>query len=380
MVFRVYVEKKDGFDVEAKHLKADIKSFLQINSLENLRLINRYDVENIDKELFENCKTTVFSEPQVDKITEEIENDGAYMIVVEYLPGQYDQRADSAAQCIQIISCKEKPTVKTAKVYLLYGNLSADDITAIKKYLINPVESRETTNDKFETLADSFEIPESVATVEGFIKASDDELLKIFERTYGKIQETNPNRTMRTQNDNTTPVKGKNVSYGAKKAPQKEYLLVDGYNIIFAWEELKKISLDSLEAARNKLVEKMVTYKMFKDHEIIIVFDAYKVRGNRGEVENLDGITVVYTKEAQTADAYIEKVAKELSKNYKVTVATSDGLEQLIIFGSGAYRMPARVLQQSVESVEEGIRNILDSYNLSAENVDFLRVLKDKLK
>ena len=112
----------------------------------------------------------------------------------------------------------------------------------------------------------------------------------------------------------------------------------------------------------------------------MIVFDAYKVRGNRGEVENLDGITVVYTKEAQTADAYIEKAAKELSKNYKVTVATSDGLEQLIIFGSGAYRMPARVLQQSVESVEESIRNILDSYNISAENVDFLRVLKDKLK
>ena len=210
------------------------------------------------------------------------------------------------------------------------------------------------------------------------ISASDDELLKIFERTYGKIQETNPNRTMRTQNDvHTGSSKG---AYTPKKAPQKEYLLVDGYNIIFAWDELKKISADNLEAARNKLIEKMLTYKMFRECEIIIVFDAYKVKGNRGEVEKHDSITVVYTKEAQTADAYIEKAAKELSRNYKVTVATSDGLEQLIIFGSGAYRMPARILQQNVETVEDNIRSMLDSYNINSENMDFLRVLKGKLK
>ncbi len=176
MVFRVYVEKKPGFDVEAEKLKSDIISFLQIKSLENLRLINRYDVENIDKELFENCKTTVFSEPQVDNIADEIKNDAAAMIVVEYLPGQYDQRADSAAQCIQIISCKEKPAVKTAKVYLLYGALTENDIAEIKKYLINPVESRETTNDKYETLAETYDIPTTVATVEGFIDSSDEEL------------------------------------------------------------------------------------------------------------------------------------------------------------------------------------------------------------
>ena len=135
MVYRVYVEKKAGFNVEAEKLKSDIISFLQIKSLENLRLINRYDVENIDEELFEKCKKTVFSEPQVDNICDEITNDGAAMIVVEYLPGQYDQRADSAAQCIQIISCSEKPTVRTAKVYILYGNLTDENIDDIKNIL-----------------------------------------------------------------------------------------------------------------------------------------------------------------------------------------------------------------------------------------------------
>ena len=124
----------------------------------------------------------------------------------------------------------------------------------------------------------------------------------------------------------------------------------------------------------------MSTYKLFKKCEVIVVFDAYKVKGNRGEVEKHDGVTVVYTKEAQTADSYIEKAAKELSRNYKVTVATSDGLEQLIIFGTGAYRMPARILQQDVEMVEESITQMLESYNISAEKADFYKIFKDKFK
>ena len=210
------------------------------------------------------------------------------------------------------------------------------------------------------------------------ITASDDELLKIFERTYGKIRETNPNVVLKTQR-NTSASKS-NYSSKAVKTPEKEYLLVDGYNIIFAWNELKDISFDSLDAARDKLIEKLNTYKLFKNQEIIIVFDAYKVKGNRGEVEHHDGVTVVYTKEAQTADSYIEKTARELSRNYKVTVATSDGLEQLIIFGTGAYRMPARILEQDVEMVEESISQMLESYNISAEKADFYRIFKDKFK
>lgn len=206
------------------------------------------------------------------------------------------------------------------------------------------------------------------------LSVSDDELMRIFERTYGKIKTENPNRIMRTEKEFEAVQKHR----VPKKVFDKEYLLVDGYNIIFAWEELKGISKDNLEAARNKLVEKMVTYKVFKKCEIIIVFDAYKVKGNCGEVESIDGITVVYTKEAQTADSYIEKTAKELSKNYKVTVATSDSLEQLIIFGNGAFRMSAKFLKEDVERVDETIRQMLNMYSVDAENIDFLKVLRDK--
>jgi len=206
------------------------------------------------------------------------------------------------------------------------------------------------------------------------IIASDEELLKIFERTYGKIQEKNPTRTMKTPKNDTTSVKNK------LKHPDKEYLLIDGYNIIFSWDDLKKLAKDNLEAAREKLIDKMITYKLFKKYEIILVFDAYKVKGNIGEVETRDGITIVYTKEAQTADAYIEKTAKELSRDYKVTVATSDGLEQLIIFGNGAYRMPSGILQKDVQAVEDSIQEILKSFNICAEKEDFYKVLQNKIK
>ena len=206
---------------------------------------------------------------------------------------------------------------------------------------------------------------------------SDDVLMSIFERTYGKIQVKNPNYVMRTEKSTVqADVKQPKI----KQSPQKEYLLIDGYNAIFAWDELKEISRDNLEAARNKLIEKISTYKLFKKYEIIIVFDAYKVKGNRGEVEKNDDLTIVYTKEAQTADSYIEKTAKLLSRDYKVTVATSDGLEQLIIFGSGALRMPVRILQKEVEDIEHNIRQMLDSYNINSENMDFLRVFKNKFK
>ena len=116
MVYRVYVEKKRGLANEAAALGKDIREFLGIKSLESVRIINRYDVENIDAELFEYAKKTVFSEPQLDTVGDTLDTDGGYAFAVEYLPGQYDQRADSAAQCIQLISQKERPTVKTAKI------------------------------------------------------------------------------------------------------------------------------------------------------------------------------------------------------------------------------------------------------------------------
>ena len=169
MVYRVYVEKKKELAGEARSLLSDIRGLLGITSLEGLRVLNRYDVENIEENLFESCKKTVFSEPQLDIVTSDLEEDGAVVFAVEYLPGQFDQRADSAAQCIQIISEGERPTVRTAKVYRLYGSLSEEEIARIKKYVINPVECREASMALPKTLKPEYEIPTSVATLDGFI-------------------------------------------------------------------------------------------------------------------------------------------------------------------------------------------------------------------
>ena len=144
MVYRVFVEKKPGLAPEAAGLLSDCRHFLGLNNLENVRILNRYDVEGIEADLFDYARTTVFSEPQLDNISEEADlSDADVVFAVEPLPGQFDQRADSAAQCIQLQSQGERPTVKSAKVYALYGKLSETDIAAIKGYVINAVESRE---------------------------------------------------------------------------------------------------------------------------------------------------------------------------------------------------------------------------------------------
>ena len=179
MVYRVYVEKKKGLENEANALYRELTEMLGITSLEKVRLINRYDVENIEKDLFDYSVNTVFSEPQLDNVTYCVPDDGCITFAVEYLPGQFDQRADSAAQCIQLISQKDRPTVRTAKVYCLYGALTDADVTAVKKYVINPVESREATLDEFDTLALEYELPTTVATINGFIELEDDGLAKM---------------------------------------------------------------------------------------------------------------------------------------------------------------------------------------------------------
>lgn len=176
MVFRTFVEKKKELAFEAKSLLSDINSLLLIDSVKDLRILNRYDVENIEKELFDYAKNTVFSEPQLDIVTDEFSDDSATVFAVEYLPGQFDQRADSAAQCIQIISKGERPLVKTAKVYALYGNISDNELSTIKNYVINAVEAREASLEKYETLAVDYEIPTTVKTLEGFLALNDNEL------------------------------------------------------------------------------------------------------------------------------------------------------------------------------------------------------------
>ncbi|MDP4118951.1 MAG: phosphoribosylformylglycinamidine synthase [Bacillota bacterium] len=185
MVYRVYVEKKEELANEAKSLKNDIVSLLQIKSLTGLRLLNRYDVENIDKDLFDYAVKTVFSEPQIDMVSYDICGaKNGLVFAVEYLPGQFDQRADSAAQCIQIISQGERPLVRTAKVYVLEGALTSDEVEIIKKYVINPVESRGASLETVSTLKAEYEIPMTVETLEGFNDLERDGL-ELFISQYG---------------------------------------------------------------------------------------------------------------------------------------------------------------------------------------------------
>ena len=177
MVSRIYVEKKPGFDVEAKGLAHELRSILGVSGLDSVRLVNRYDVEGISAELFEQCVPTVFSEPQSDIATTELPAaEGEFVFAVEPLPGQFDQRAASASECIQLISQGERPEVLTAKVYLIKGNLEQSDVDAIKNYVINPVECREAALEERETLKMTYPVPEMVETIDGFLELDQDGL------------------------------------------------------------------------------------------------------------------------------------------------------------------------------------------------------------
>ena len=186
MVRRIYVQKKQGFDVEARGILEDLKENLQIKGLEQVVILNRYDVSGVDEESYNKAKTTVFSEPQVDDYFDETytfdQNDKVF--AVEYLPGQFDQRANSLEECLQIISGGERPTCKSAKVYILKGNLSDEELKTIKNYLINSVDAREASLEKPETLEDKLTEPEDVQVVDGFIHMTDDDTEKFYEK-YG---------------------------------------------------------------------------------------------------------------------------------------------------------------------------------------------------
>ncbi len=182
---------------------------------------------------------------------------------------------------------------------------------------------------------------------------ADKELMKIFEQTYGKIK-TDKYLALKSAPKAKDTRQNKPVNY------EKEFLLVDGYNIIFAWEHLKRIAAEDIEDARHKLANTLCNYQGFKNNlEVILVFDAYKVKGNVGEISKYHNITIVYTKEAETADMYIEKVTHQIARNHRVRVATSDGLEQVIILGHGALRLSASALLEEVEDVEKAIREFL---------------------
>ena len=167
--------------------------------------------------------------------------------------------------------------------------------------------------------------------------------MAIFERTYGK-QERDPRKAFKKVKHEPAPDRKQRLP----EYTGPGYLLVDGYNIIFAWDELKTIAKDNLEAARNELIRIMADYQGSCGNEVIIVFDAYNVRGRKSNVEKLFNVSIVYTGEAETADTYIERVTHDLAKSHRVRVATSDGPEQLIILGNGAMRVSAAELHQRV--------------------------------
>ena len=214
--------------------------------------------------------------------------------------------------------------------------------------------------------------------------ADEEELLKIFERTFGPVKRQLPQEQKRVF---------RSVAYeewkpSRKKKPQKEYLLVDGYNIIFAWEELRELSKKDIRAAQGKLMDILSDYQGSRGMTLILVFDAYKVEGHREEVLTYHNIYIVYTKEAETADQYIEKTAHQLGKDNVVTVATSDALEQIIILGQGARRLSARGLKEEVElasaevkdRIQEGQRGTKAflSEHMKEDVQEYLKQLREK--
>ena len=208
----------------------------------------------------------------------------------------------------------------------------------------------------------------------------EEELKAIFAQTYGNAgqKRTGWKRTVRTQDS----------TYKAKGTPKKqgrEYLLVDGYNIIFAWEDLKELAKDNIEAARNKLMDVLCDYQGYRRMTLILVFDAYKVPGNPGEVQKYHNIHVVYTREAETADQYIEKAVHDMAREHQVTVATSDGMEQIIIMGQGARRISARDLLTEIHEARKELRALhldpapkMKRYLLEDVSPEVLKELKKK--
>ncbi|MGN1456549.1 MAG: phosphoribosylformylglycinamidine synthase, partial [Acutalibacteraceae bacterium] len=182
-VKRIFVEKRPGFDVEASNLSADLRSNLGLKNIEKVRIINRYDISGLDGENFEKAKNTIFSETNADVVYDEVlpEDSDFRIFAMEYLPGQYDQRADSAAQCVQLLTQGERPQVVSAKLVAVKGNITDEEFRKIQNYLINPVESRLASLEKPDSLDMKAAVPANVAVVEGFTKWNDDEMQKYFD-------------------------------------------------------------------------------------------------------------------------------------------------------------------------------------------------------
>lgn len=209
--------------------------------------------------------------------------------------------------------------------------------------------------------------------------AQDKELQAIFERTYGAVKRESflpPKAPKRPVADNSEEKRRE-----LKQAfSGEDYLLVDGYNIIFAWDELKKLAAEHLDAARKKLCDLLCNYQGYRKCRVILVFDAYKVKGGLGSVEKYHNITIVYTKEAETADAYIERATYEIGRQHRVRVATSDGPEQIIILGHGALRLSASAFHEEMMEVQKQIGDTVWQNNRKNANSGAVRAAMEKAK
>ena len=183
LVRRIYVEKKAPFAVRAKELAGEIKEYLGLKTITNVRVFVRYDVENISEDTYRKALGTVFSEPPIDDVYEEVlpAAAGDRVFSVEYLPGQFDQRADSAEQCVKLLNDAEEPIIRSATTYVLTGEITDDEFAGIRAYCINPVDSRETDETKPETLVQNFAVPEDVKIFEGFTTMPEAELKELYD-------------------------------------------------------------------------------------------------------------------------------------------------------------------------------------------------------
>lgn len=213
-------------------------------------------------------------------------------------------------------------------------------------------------------------VVERRANLEGII--SQEEIEEIFERTFGGIKKKRNGWSKTINASNEGGYKGPEIFTHTSGLP--EYLLVDGYNIIFAWDELKELSKINIDSARDRLMDIMCNYQGYKKCELILVFDAYKVASNRGNIYNYNNIHVVFTKEAETADQYIEKFTHENKKKYNITVATSDRLEQMIIWGAGAKRLSANGLKEEIEYIDSEIQHHINNFNVNEKNYLFDKI------
>ena len=229
----------------------------------------------------------------------------------------------------------------TGSVFCSHGAGFVVNWDQVEEYM--HTESREKMRKEEEKMVSSYAAPSVI---------DEEELKEIFERTYGPMKRERYSNTSRTVSAETY----KEKYHIKKKEDVEEYLLVDGYNVIFAWEDLKELSKVNIEGARGKLMDILCNYQGYKKNTLILVFDGYKVPGNPGEVTKYHNIYVVYTKEAETADQYIEKTVQQIAKKHRVTVATSDALEQMIIIGQGAHRISARDLLDEIKMTNQHIR------------------------